>query len=99
MSLLSLENAQARVTVATETAKVAEDALRIARERKSAGYGSAVEVDRAEDIYRQAHEDVIAARADSALAWYDLQHATGTIGALAPPVPSTLPPVPETTTP
>ncbi|MCU1230323.1 MAG: putative Outer rane efflux protein [Acidobacteria bacterium] len=98
-SLLSLENAQARVTVATETAKVAEEALTIARERKVAGYGSSVEVDRAEDIYRQAHEDAITARADAALAWYDLQHATGTIGALAPPAPSTVPPAPETTIP
>lgn len=83
-SLLSLENAQARVTVAAETAKVAEDALTIARERKSAGFGSAVEVDRAEDSYRQAQEDVIAARADAELAWYQLQYATGTIASVAP---------------
>jgi len=84
-SLLSLENAQARVDVASESAKVAEDALTIARERRAAGYGSSIEVDRAEDAYRHAREDVIAAEADAALAYYQLQHATGTIGALAPP--------------
>jgi outer membrane protein len=78
-SLLTLQNAEARVTVATETATVAEEALTIARDRRAAGYGSSVEVDRAEDAFRQAHEDVIAARADATLAWYQLQHATGTI--------------------
>jgi len=78
-SLLSLENAAARVAVAAESAKVAEEALNIARERKSAGYGSPVEVDRAEDAYRQAHEDEIAARADAALASYQLQYATGSL--------------------
>ena len=45
---------------------VAEEALTIARDRRSAGYGSPVEVDRAEDVYRQAHEDLIAAQADAA---------------------------------
>jgi outer membrane protein TolC len=78
-SILSLENAEARVTVAAESAKVAGEALTIARERKSAGYGSPVEVDRAEDVYRQAHEDEIAARADAALASYQLRYAMGTI--------------------
>jgi outer membrane protein TolC len=92
-SLLSLQNAQARVAVATETAKVAEEALNIARERKGAGFGSSVEVDRAEDNYQQAHEDVIAAEADAALAWYQLQYATGTIVTLAP-APAASPVVP-----
>ena len=81
-SLLALENATARVTVASENVKVAEDALTIARDRRSAGYGSPVEVDRAEDTYRLAHEDLIAARSDAAMAWYNLQHATGDIRAL-----------------
>jgi outer membrane protein TolC len=68
--------------VATENVKVAEDALQIARDRRQAGYGSPVEVDRAEDAYRQAHEDLIAAQADAAMAWYSLQHATGGIRSL-----------------
>jgi outer membrane protein len=79
-SIMSLQNAEARVTVAAESAKVAEEALTIARDRKSAGYGSPVEVDRAEDAYRQAQEDLIAAEADAALAAVQVQYATGTIG-------------------
>lgn len=78
-SLLTLTNANARVAVAAQNVSVAEEALTIARDRRSAGYGSPVEVDRAEDVYRQAHEDLIAAKADAAMAWYQLQHATGDI--------------------
>jgi outer membrane protein TolC len=78
-SLLTVQNANARVAVASENVKVAEEALTIARDRRSAGYGSPVEVDRAEDVYRQAHEDLISAQADAAMAWYSLQHATGDI--------------------
>ena len=81
-SLLTVQNANARVGVAAENVKVAEDALQIARDRRAAGYGSPVEVDRAEDVYRQAHEDLIAAQADAAMAWYSLQHATGDIRTL-----------------
>ncbi|MEO8218480.1 MAG: TolC family protein [Acidobacteriota bacterium] len=79
---MSLENAQARMELAGGAATVAEQALQIAREKQESGYGSSVEVDRAEDSYRQAREDVIAARADAALAWYGLQYSTGTIGVL-----------------
>jgi len=78
-SLLTMQNAEARVDVAAENVKVAEDALQIARDRRSAGYGSPVEVDRAEDTYRQAHEDLIAARADAAAAWIEAQRAMGTL--------------------
>lgn len=78
-SIMTLQNADARVAVAGETAKVAEEALNISRERQSAGYGSTVEVDRAEDAYRQAQEDLIAAQADAALAAVQVQYATGTI--------------------
>jgi outer membrane protein TolC len=81
-SLLTVQNANARVAVAAENVNVAEEALTIARDRRSAGYGSPVEVDRAEDLYRQAHEDLIAAQADAAMAWYSLQHATGDIRSL-----------------
>jgi outer membrane protein len=84
-SILTQQNAGARVAVAGESAKVAEEALTIARDRKSAGYGSSVEVDRAEDAYRQAQEDLIAAEADAALAAVQVQYATGT---LAPPMTS-----------
>jgi outer membrane protein TolC len=84
-SLLTLQNAQARAEVAGETVTVAEEALQISRDRKSSGYGSSVEVDRAEDAYRQAHEDLIAARADAAMAWLEVQHATGSIRDLLPP--------------
>jgi len=78
-SILSMQNAQARVDVAAENVKVAEDALQIARDRRTAGYGSPVEVDRAEDTYRQAHEDLIAARADAAAAWIEVQRAMGAL--------------------
>jgi outer membrane protein len=83
-SLTTVDNANARVAVATENVQVAEEALTIAGDRRRAGYGSSVEVDRAEDAYRQAHEDLIAARADAAMAWYSLQHATGGIRSLVP---------------
>jgi outer membrane protein TolC len=83
-SRASVENATARVAVADENVRVAEEALTIAEDRRRAGYGSSVEVDRAEDAYRQAHEDLIAARADAAMAWYSLQHATGDIRGLIP---------------
>lgn len=78
-AILAMQNAQARVGVATENVKVAEDALQIARDRRQAGYGSPVEVDRAEDTYRQAHEDLIAAKADAAAAWIEVQRATGAL--------------------
>ncbi|HJW96488.1 MAG TPA: TolC family protein [Thermoanaerobaculia bacterium] len=78
-SILQMQNAEARVAVSEENVKVAEEALQIARDRKSAGYGSPVEVDRAEDTYRQAHEDLIAARADAAAAWIEVQRATGAL--------------------
>jgi outer membrane protein TolC len=78
-SILSMQNAQARVDVAAENVKVAEDALQIARDRRTAGYGSPVEVDRAEDTYRQAHEDLIAARADASAAWIEVQRAMGAL--------------------
>jgi len=91
-SILTQQNAGARVAVAGESAKVAEEALTIARDRKSAGYGSSVEVDRAEDAYRQAQEDLIAAEADAALAAVQVQYATGTLApqmaSLAPPMAS-----------
>ncbi len=83
-SLSTVDNATARVAVAEENVTVAEEALTIAEDRRRSGYGSSVEVDRAEDAYRQAHEDLIAARADAAMAWYSLQHATGNIRSLIP---------------
>jgi outer membrane protein TolC len=78
-SLMTLQNAEARVAVANESVTVAEEALTVARDRRAAGYGSPVEVDRAQDAYRQAHEDLIAAQADAAAAQFDYEHATGGI--------------------
>ena len=78
-SLMTLQNAESRVGVATENVQVAEEALTVARDRRAAGYGSPVEVDRAQDAYRQAHEDLIAAQADAAAAEFDYEHATGSI--------------------
>ena len=83
-ALASLQNAEARMEVAGETASVAEEALTVARDRKAAGFGSTVEVDRAQDTYRQAREDRIAAQADAAAAQFDLDHATGNIRRLIP---------------
>jgi outer membrane protein TolC len=85
-SLMAMTNANARVALATENNHVAEEALTVARERRSAGYGSTVEVDRAQDTYRQAHEDLIAAEADLAAAEMDVEHATGAIHARVPQV-------------
>ena len=81
-SVLNLDSAEARVEVATENVRVAEEALQVARDRREAGYGSPVEVDRAQDAYRQAHEDLIAAEADAAAAHFDVLHATGEIHTL-----------------
>src|SRR5436190_1920464 len=82
-ALFALDIAQQRVAVARESAGVAEEALTVARDRRAAGYGSPVEVDRAQDAYRQAREDLIAAESDAAAAQFDLQHATGDIRRLA----------------
>ena len=86
-SILSMQNAAARVGVAEESVRVAEEALTVARDRQESGYGSPVEVDRAQDAYRQAHEDLIAARADLAAATHELRHATGDIRTIAGAAP------------
>ncbi|HLJ74041.1 MAG TPA: TolC family protein, partial [Thermoanaerobaculia bacterium] len=86
-SVMNLNSANARVEVATENARVAEEALTVAEDRRQAGYGSPVEVDRAQDQYREAREDLIAAQADAAAASYDLQHATGEIRRLTGATP------------
>lgn len=78
-AVMNLQNAEARVAVATESVTVAEEALTVSRDRRAAGYGSPVEVDRAQDAYRQAHEDLIAIQADAAAAQFDYEHATGGI--------------------
>ncbi|MCU1350180.1 MAG: putative Outer rane efflux protein [Acidobacteria bacterium] len=83
-SLLTLANAEARVEVARENVRVAEEALEVARDRRSAGYGSPIEVDRAQDSYRQAHEDLIAAEADAVAARFEYEHATGDIRRYVP---------------
>lgn len=105
-SLLALDNARARVAVAQENVRVAEEALEVARDRRSAGYGSSIEVDRAQDAYRQAHEDRIAAEADAVAAGYEYAHATGDIRQYMPrgnetanggDASGSVPPTPRTT--
>jgi outer membrane protein TolC len=76
-AVLNLDNTNARLKLAAENATVSEEALTVARDRQAAGYGSTVEVDRAQDAYRQAHEDLIAARAEAAAAEYDYRRAVG----------------------
>jgi outer membrane protein TolC len=105
-SVLALENAEARVAVAQENVTVAEEALTVAGDRRAAGYGSPVEVDRAQDAYRQAHEDLVSATADAVAASYDFAHATGDIRASIPnagtneaPAGGTIPGVPPPGTP
>jgi len=83
-SLLTLANTEARVAVARENVRVAEEALEVSRDRRSAGYGSPIEVDRAQDSYRQAHEDFITAEADAAAAQFEYEHATGDIRRYVP---------------
>jgi outer membrane protein TolC len=99
-AVMNLENAQARVAVASENEKVAEEALTVARDRRAAGYGTPVEVDRAQDTYRQAREDLIAAQADAAAAELDLEHATGDIRArIGNGAPAASPAVPPAASP
>jgi outer membrane protein TolC len=86
-ALLGAESASARVVLAGEAVQVAEQALTIARDRRSAGYGSPIEVDRAEDSYRQAREDLISAQADAAAAQYEVRRSTGEISTLRSEVP------------
>jgi Outer membrane protein len=94
-AVMTMQNAEARVGVATESVQVAQEALTVARDRRAAGYGSPVEVDRAQDAYRQAHEDLIAAQSDAAAAQFDYEHATGGIRryitGTAPTATSTVP--------
>jgi outer membrane protein TolC len=83
-SILALENAEARLALASENVLVAEEALTVSRDRRSSGYGSPIEVDRAQDTYRQAHEDLISAEADAVAAQFDFEHATGDIRRYVP---------------
>jgi len=80
-SILGLESAASRVTVARENVRVAEEEMTVVRERTANGVGSSIEVDRAEDALREAREDRISAEADAALSGVDLEHALGTIRA------------------
>jgi len=78
-SILTLTNTISREQVAAENVRVAEEALNVARDRYTNGVGTNLEVAQAQDAYRQAREDQIAAQADAALATIDLQRATGSI--------------------
>jgi outer membrane protein len=78
-SILNVESSVARIAVAAEVVRVAQEELDSARNRYEHGAGSSIEVDRAEDAWRQAREDQIAAQSDAAMAAVDLRHATGTM--------------------
>jgi outer membrane protein len=104
-SILGLQSAVARVTVARENVRVAEEEMTVVRDRTANGVGSSIEVDRAEDALREAREDRISAEADAAMAGVELEHSMGTIrarvSAAIPPataVPATgglVPPLPN----
>jgi outer membrane protein len=78
-SVMTIENTLARIDLAAENVKVAEEELSVARDRVANGVGSTIEIDRAQDSYRQAREDQIAAQSDAALAEIDFERATGSI--------------------
>ena len=81
-SILSLTNAISREQVAADNVRVAEEALNVARDRYANGVGTNLEVAQAQDAYRQAREDQIAAQADAALATIDLNRAEGSVRTL-----------------
>ena len=81
-SILSLTNAITREQVAADNVRVAEEALNVARDRYANGVGTNLEVAQAQDAYRQAREDQVAAQADASLATIDLSRATGSVRTL-----------------
>ena len=78
-ALLAYESAASRVTLAEETARLAADELDLARDRFANGVSSDVEVDNAQTALTSASDSRLAALADRAQAWFDLEHATGRI--------------------
>lgn len=83
-SLLAWETARQRVAVARESARLAQDELEFARDRFAHGVAADIEVDNAQTAYTTERDGQIAALADQARAWYDLQRATGGIRSLLP---------------
>ena len=83
-SLLAWETARQRVAVARESARLAQDELDFARDRFAHGVAADIEVDNAQTAYAAERDNQIAALADQARAWYDLQRATGGIRGLLP---------------
>jgi outer membrane protein TolC len=78
-AFLNFQSAANRARVAEENVKLASDELEFARDRFSSGVSSSIEVDNAQTSYAQARADQIAALADQAQAYFDLQRATGRI--------------------
>jgi outer membrane protein TolC len=78
-ALLSYESAASRVALAEETARLAADELDLARDRFANGVSNDVEVDNAQTALTSARDSRLAALADRAQAWFDLEHATGRI--------------------
>ncbi len=78
-SLLAYESAANRVVLAEEASQLAADELELARDRFTNGVSSDVEVDNAQTALTSARDSRLAALADRAQAWFDLEHATGRI--------------------
>lgn len=78
-ALLAYESAVSRVALAEETSRLAADELSLARDRFANGVSNDVEVDNAQTALTSARDSRIAATADRAQAWFDLEHATGRI--------------------
>jgi len=77
--VLALENAENRVAVAEENGRLARQELDFARDRFANGLSNNIEVDNAQTALTSARDSRIAAEAERARAWFELERATGTI--------------------
>ncbi len=94
-SLLAWDTARQRVAVAREGARLAQEELEFAQDRFANGVAADIEVDNAQTAFTTESDNQIAALAEQARAWYDLQRATGAIRSLIPEeaaAPSAAPP-------
>jgi outer membrane protein TolC len=84
---VALVSAQERVRVAHQSESVADEELRVARNRFKSGVSTNLEVDNAQTSLATAREDRVRALADQAQARYDLARATGSIADLTRTTP------------
>jgi outer membrane protein len=83
-AVLALKNSQSRVQVAEENWRLAQQELEFAKDRFANGLSGDIEVDNAQTALTSARDSRIAAEAERARAWFDMERATGTIrGAVA----------------